>query len=247
MDVKKILLIFILIFISGCLPTKPTPATTLPAGQAGQVNIYLVAPGDNGQTGQKFGCDDSLVPITQPVPSGSDQVEFSLSYLLSLKDQFYGESGLYNSLYQSDLKLEKLDTTDGVANVYLIGQFALGGSCDNPRFEAQIRQTLMQFPQIQEVNIYINGVNIDKSLSGSGLDSADVLDSCAQNFKCQEGYFCYHSKPGGMTPNGYGEGEEQGDLMCHKICQTNQDCQNTNCQTTPIIGGDIAISVKFCM
>ena len=42
----------------------------------------------------------------------------------------------------------------------------LGGVCDNPRVEGQIRKTAEQFSSVQNVEIYLNGKPLQESLSG---------------------------------------------------------------------------------
>jgi Sporulation and spore germination len=140
--------------------TSPTPS---------QANIYMIATGDNGASGKKIGCDDSVVPVFIPIPASLDPVMGALEALLSIHDQNYGQSGLYNSLYQSTLKVDSVKTDNkGGATVNLSGVYQLGGECDDPRFRAQIEETVLQFPQIKTVEIFINNISLDDILSGKG-------------------------------------------------------------------------------
>jgi hypothetical protein len=41
----------------------------------------------------------------------------------------------------------------------------LGGVCDNPRVEAQLVETAMQFPGVMEAAITINGTPLEEALS----------------------------------------------------------------------------------
>jgi hypothetical protein len=45
----------------------------------------------------------------------------AMQALLSLKVQYYGQSGLYNTLYQSHLQLDGVNIKDGVAIIDLSG------------------------------------------------------------------------------------------------------------------------------
>ncbi len=134
---------------SSILPTQeiiPTPF---------QANIYMIAVGDNGASGKKIGCDDSVMSVTTAIPASSDPVKGALDALLSIHDQNYGQSGLYNSLYQSMLKVDSLTVDDGgKATVNLSGVYKLGGECDDPRFRAQLEETILQFPEIKTVAIF---------------------------------------------------------------------------------------------
>jgi Sporulation and spore germination len=148
-------------------PTAP-PAESSPTPGHQFVQIYLIGIDDNGQSGQLVGCGDSAIPVSVEIPPTKEVLRASLEKLLSLKEQFYGESGLYNSLYQSDLQLDKISLENGKAEIYLTGTVALGGVCDNPRFEAQLESTVLQFSTIQEVSIFVNGKPLKDVLSLKG-------------------------------------------------------------------------------
>jgi len=89
----------------------------------------------------------------------------ALTKLLTIKTRFYGESGLYNSLYQSNLSIDSLNLQNGVATIRLSGTISLGGVCDTPRFQAQLEQTVLQFSTIKQANIFINDQPLAKVLS----------------------------------------------------------------------------------
>jgi hypothetical protein len=50
---------------------------------------------DGGQAGQEVGCGDSAVPVQVVVPHTQGVLRAALEALLSIQDQYYGESGLY--------------------------------------------------------------------------------------------------------------------------------------------------------
>jgi hypothetical protein len=133
------------------------------------VKMYMIALDDNGQTGIPIGCGDSAVPVMVEILPTQAVLKAALEELLSIKGQFYGESGLYNALYQSDLRLDSvsIDNT-GKASVYLTGSLIMGGECDTPRVQAQLEQTVRQFPTVIEVEIFINGRPITEVLSLKG-------------------------------------------------------------------------------
>jgi hypothetical protein len=120
------------------------------------VKIFLVAVGDHGQAGKEIGCGDSVVPVQVPIPPTQGVLKAALVALLSLKQQYYGESGLYNALYQSDLHLDSAVLADGNALVHLSGTLTMGGECDTPRIQAQLEETALQFSTVHSVLIYIN-------------------------------------------------------------------------------------------
>ena len=148
---------------------KPT-VTRAPVPTTGmmRVKLFLIAINDNGKSGKKIGCGDSLIWAERPIPITSAPLTAALKELLGLRDQYYGGSGLYNALYQSNLKLAGVAITSGTATINLTGTLSLGGTCDAPRVEAQIRETALQFPTVSQVAIFVNGVPLDQVLSQKG-------------------------------------------------------------------------------
>ncbi len=124
-------------------------------------NIYLIALEDNGSTGMQVGCGDSVVPVQIEIEPTLGVLRAAIQQLLAIDDRFYGEGALYNALYRSDLSIDEISLTDGVATIELSGDVSLGGVCDTPRFKAQLRQTALQFFTVDEVIIYINGELLD--------------------------------------------------------------------------------------
>jgi hypothetical protein len=143
--------------------TKAPTATPLP--KTIMLKIFLVGLNDNGISGKLVGCGDSVVATNVEVPYTTGVLKAAMTKLLSIKDQNYGQSGLYNALYQSSLKISSLALKDGVATIHLTGKVTLDGECDNPRVQAQLEQTALQFSTVKKVVIYINNVELTKALS----------------------------------------------------------------------------------
>jgi hypothetical protein len=148
------------------IPVSTLVPTDVPVTHT--VQIFLIAVGDNGQSGSLVGCGDSAVSVQVQTPPTSQVLQAALEALLSIKDQFYGQSGLYNALYQSDLKVDSINIVAGRASVYLTGTLLMGGECDTPRVQAQLEQTVLQFPTVTEADIYINGKPLADVLSLKG-------------------------------------------------------------------------------
>ncbi len=127
-----------------------------------QTQIYLVAVGDAGQSGQQFGCGDSLVPVTVEIEPTLGVLTAALEQLVNLDEQFYGESGLYNALYQSDLTVEDVQIEEGEAQISLSGEIMQGGACDTPRIQAQLEETALQFATVDQVTILVNDLPLDE-------------------------------------------------------------------------------------
>jgi hypothetical protein len=155
------------------LPPTAQAAATQSAGMAGEgldhVNIYLVAVGDNGVSGELIGCGDSLVPVQVAIEPTLGVLRAALTELFKLEGQAdYGQSGLYNALYLSHLEIDDLAVVNGQATMKLSGQIVTGGECDIPRIEAQLRAIALQFSTVKQVTITVNGVPLAELLDLRG-------------------------------------------------------------------------------
>ena len=148
------------------VPTQaPTQAPPTSAPSANEGKIFMIAVGDNGAAGKKIGCDDSVVGVNVPLGDPAAPLRSVVEKLLGVQSQYYGQSGLYNALFRSDLQLSSVTLKDGVADIYLTGSLTLGGVCDNPRVQAQFEETALQFSTVNQVNVYINNKNLLDLLS----------------------------------------------------------------------------------
>ena len=147
--------------------TTPTHAAVVPANSM-RVKIFMIAQNDAGKLGKKIGCDDSVVAVERIIPLTNSVLRASLNELLSVRDQNYGQSGLYNALYQSTLKLDDVTLVASKATIFLSGKVLLGGVCDNPRVDAQIKETALQFSTVKQVSILVNKIPLEQILSGKG-------------------------------------------------------------------------------
>ncbi|HET8564405.1 MAG TPA: GerMN domain-containing protein [Candidatus Binatia bacterium] len=148
-------------------PTPALPASASASSTAAPqtVKVFLIAIEDNGQSGIPVGCGDSALPVTVTIARTQGVLKAALQKLLGMNEQFYGASGLYNALYQSDLELKSVAIDQGKAIIHLTGTLMLGGVCDNPRVEAQIEQTALQFSTVREVAVFLNGTPLEEILS----------------------------------------------------------------------------------
>jgi hypothetical protein len=128
------------------LPPTPGP------GLVDSVQIFLI-----DLEGGDVGCGDAIVPVTRQVTPTAAPLRAALTELFSLKTQMYGESGLYNALYQSDISIDRVAIVEGRAEVELSGRLLIGGVCDEPRVIAQIEATVLQFPTVTSAVITLNG------------------------------------------------------------------------------------------
>jgi hypothetical protein len=146
----------------------PLPTSTISQG-ATSVKIFLIALNDNGASGKKIGCNDSVVPVSINIDPTLGVLKASLTELFKMEGQReYGLSGLYNSLYQSHLSIDSLNIVNREAIVKLKGTLSSGGVCDDPRIKAQLEEIALQFKTIDKVSVSINGILLDQVLSGRG-------------------------------------------------------------------------------
>jgi len=165
------------------LPANPAALPTSLAPAQNTVKIFLIGVNDNGQSGAPVGCGDSAVATQVNIPPTTGTLKAALNALLSIKDRFYGQSGLYNALYQSNLQLESASINNGIASVYLSGALSMGGECDTPRVQAQLEQTILQFPSVTKADIFVNGKPLQEvlSLKGTELQPAPTSPVATQN------------------------------------------------------------------
>lgn len=142
--------------------TNASSQTNDTTGSVSQVKIYLVAVGDDGKTGSKIGCGDSLVAVTKDIQETTKPLEAAIKELLALTNRDYGQSGLMTALYQSTLQVKSVSVDKGVANIKLSGTILSGGTCDDPRIVAQLKNTASQFSSVKSVNITVNDVPLDQ-------------------------------------------------------------------------------------
>jgi hypothetical protein len=183
-----LLLVVVMALVAACAPAAPPPAsptlaaptaTSLPVPaspvatslpptdtpSALNVQVFLIALEDNGQSGKLVGCGDSAVPVQVTTAPTQGVLRVALEALLSIKEQYYGEAGLYNALYQSDLRVDSVTIENGLATIHLSGTLLLGGVCDSPRVQAQIEETALQFSTVSDVAVFVNDVPLEEVLS----------------------------------------------------------------------------------
>lgn len=165
---------------------------------AEQAKIYLVAIGDGGTSGTEIGCGDSLVPVTVDIPGGgstADRITQALTKLFALHDQFYGQSGLYNSLYASNLHVDQVEVQGGTAAVYLSGTTSFGGVCDDPRADGQVEATASQFPGVTKAIVVFNGGRLVSEIGGISFP--------VTGHRVEDPFYPYWEVQGGLPIFGY--------------------------------------------
>jgi hypothetical protein len=134
-----------------------TPTIT----QGMTVKVAMISPKDGGP----IGCGDYIEMVDRTVKKSSGVLKAAYEELLSIKEMYLGNSAIYNSLYQSNLKVDSVQIENGTAIIHLSGSLQLNGECDNPRVKAQLEETAKQFDTVKETKIFINDKTIDEAIS----------------------------------------------------------------------------------
>lgn len=148
--------------------SKTTKPDSKPAPQSAKViKLYYVALEDNGKSGQKIGCNDSLVEVDSKSTATSNSTMGALETLLADHDEYYGQSGLYNALHLSWLTVVSAGLSgDGKTMVVdITGSLSLGGDCDGQRVMSQIEQTARSASGAENIKITINGKPINEAIN----------------------------------------------------------------------------------
>jgi spore germination protein GerM len=121
------------------------------------IKIALLDPSKE-RAGKERGCDN-VIMVAREVSPTQAPLTAALKELFSITDNQVG--GLYNFIpkTRSTLLFDRAEVQNGTAKVYLTGSLSgLSGVCDDPRAKIQIEETALQFPTVQRVEIYLNGV-----------------------------------------------------------------------------------------
>ncbi len=145
--------------------TEVATPTPVPTAVFTRTNVYLVAVGDDGQFGERFGCNDSLVKYEVAIEPTAAPLTAALEQLLSIDSRQVGEMELTNHpLYGSDLEVDSVEIRDGEAVIRLSGTLEIVGVCDEPRVWRQLSETALQFDTVEEVSILIDDTPLDELL-----------------------------------------------------------------------------------
>ena len=117
---------------------------------------------DQTAPGDIHGCD-KVILLPTSIPFTTAPLTAALKALLADKeiwsDHQVASGKLYNYLGQGNLQLQSATVVSGTAQIYLTGTPPpLGGICDDPRLFVQIAETARQFPTVQKVQVFVNGV-----------------------------------------------------------------------------------------
>jgi spore germination protein GerM len=122
-----------------------------------QVKVFLVALGDNGKIGKKFGCEDSLVPVKRTIKPTRSPLKAAIQQLLAIAPDYPENPQLKNFWKGRNLQLKSVSLRKGVATIVFSGEIFVAGICDEPRIIEQIEATARQFASVKKVKVLVNG------------------------------------------------------------------------------------------
>lgn len=156
----------------GCRSESPPQA---PDTQ--RVKIFLIGVGDEGRRGSLLSCGDSAVPVTVMLPAEETPLDGALRSLVELPRSVMAETGLANTLVHSQLTLKSARVKEGRAEVRLEGTLrSVPSPCQRDRVRAQLELTVLQFPEIREVGIFIDDEPLDALLGRTPRSGVSAFD-----------------------------------------------------------------------
>lgn len=141
-----------------------TKAFVLKGPDKEHYKIYMIAEGDNGKQGKRFGCSDSLVTVERQVVSGSVISDVYQDFL-DIHDQKFEDTELTNALYGSDLHLDSATVQGHTAYILLSGTLKKPvDDCERQRITAQLEEPAKQFQGVKEIDIKVNSAPLSEAL-----------------------------------------------------------------------------------
>jgi hypothetical protein len=130
-----------------------------------RVRVFLIDP-TTAKTGAKD-CTAKPAAVETDLPIAEPALEGSLNALLTLsRDPYDTRTGFYNALHASPLTIEKIERRGAEAVVRLNGYLEIDSPCDGQRAFTQLQETVLQFPDVQHAQFYLEGKPLQEALAG---------------------------------------------------------------------------------
>lgn len=133
-------------------------------GRKTTIKVYMVALGDEGKSGKKIGCGDSLVATTRSIQPTTAPLTAAINELLATPQNPAGHPPLQNFWKGRNLRVVSVSILNNTATIRLAGEVFVAGICDIPRIEAQIEETAKQFPSVKQVRVFIGRQTLRNAL-----------------------------------------------------------------------------------
>lgn len=133
--------------------------------------IYIELEGASEE--ESIGCGDGADPLENLIHeslSEEQKIKLALETLFEDKEQNNTKLNHYNALYQSELTVDSVLWTPEIVTVALSGTLISGGTCDDPRIQAQIMETIKaNLSSDAIISVSINGDDLANYFDQSGL------------------------------------------------------------------------------
>lgn len=139
-----------------------------PVQKTQEVKVYLVVVGDDGYSGKRIGCGDSLVAVTRTINKSTTPLKAALEELLAMPRETKRDlpkEDLGNYVFGPDLKLSSVSISKGTATIRFSGAISVAGICDEPRITEQIEATAKQFPTVKRVKVFVGNRTLRYAIS----------------------------------------------------------------------------------
>lgn len=121
-----------------------------------KVRYPILATGDVfDYNGKKTACKDEIVWISKNVTPSGYIVAPTLREMFNGEESIVFEPGNFVAK-QSGLKFADAKIVDGIAKVYLTGEFDFGIECNANRLFTQVEEAVFQFGNVEGAQIYLN-------------------------------------------------------------------------------------------
>lgn len=143
---------------------KNSSSDANPKSASPSVKLFFIKLEDDGASGKKIGCSDSVVGVSTSIADSDALLKGAFEALLSVPGGTSSTTGLYNAL-PAGLSVRDASIQNNTALINLSGKVSLGGVCDGPRIQAQLEETALSFVGVNSAAIVVNGVPLSKLLS----------------------------------------------------------------------------------
>jgi hypothetical protein len=125
-----------------------------------KIHLYFLGQ-DNSKINTLIPICSQALPVEQAVKESNETIKTTLEKQLYIRTYYFGDRPYYNALIHSHLQLDSISIENKVANVYFTGSLEAKNSCDFQGIKAQLSASVLQFPEIRSVILFVNNKNID--------------------------------------------------------------------------------------
>src|SRR5699024_6532054 len=138
----------------------------------------------DGVDGMTFGCSDTLVTVgTVPIHAETpeEHVSAAIQFLLDDSQYYHGDPAVTNSLTLSEtLELSNVELDRNAVHIELSGEPVVQSQCEAYRIQAQLYGTAASTAEVEEVNISVDGTELNEVLNVEPFDVSQLFNDDAR-------------------------------------------------------------------